>query len=351
MQPTNSIIQICAALVIFSGYPASADTVAVTKAQVKGMEIQLETVRDAATETVALLPGTVVPAIDARRIATAPFEGTVVQLHVLPGQKVARGAPLVTISSRELLQSMSELAQSEAELQVASAIARRKRILVTKKFQSAVVAEEAEAQVAKIQAVIDQHKRMASLHGISVKPNGEYTIPAPTDGRIDDTPAMPGKKLESMDPAVIMDSSEALWIEVQVPADLVDRIHVGDSVRVIDGPRGKVVSIGGSLDRMTRSAVMYASISGESRLMPGQMVTLTIEHDAVTGALSVPASAVARVANQTTVFKRTPNGFKLVPVTLHGKSAESATISGDLDASNQVASSGLPQLEQMLAGD
>ena len=75
---------------------------------------------------------------------------------MLPGQRVSKGTPVATISSRELLDVQSQLSQAEAELQMAEAIARRKRLLFDKNFQNPVVAEEAEAQVAKIEAVIEQ---------------------------------------------------------------------------------------------------------------------------------------------------------------------------------------------------
>lgn len=332
--------------------PASAEPsreVALSAAQVEQLDIKLLEVRPTNEQTAALLPGTVVPALNARVVAASPFAGTVIQIHVLPGQAVSKGAPLATISSRELLDAQSTLAQSEAELQATDATARRKRMMADKNIQSPMLADEAEAHVAKIQAVISQHKRSLAIGGITLGDGGTYTISAPESGRVVHTNASPGDKLESMSPAITIDTSVELSIEVQVPADLVAHIKAGDRIRVIDGPEGKVVSIGGTLDKLTRSAKLIASVPLKSGLIAGQMVNVAIVQQAETGALSVPSSAVARINENHGVFVRNTTGFSLVPVKVTGRTADAVTISGGIIAHDaRVAASGLPQLEQLL---
>lgn len=330
---------------------AEAKDVALTSEQVQRLEIKVESVRLAESEAVAILPGTVIPALNARIVATAPFAGTVKQVHALPGQRVVKGAPLATISSRELLEAQSQLSQAEAELQMAEAVARRKRALVDKNFQSPAVAEEAEAQAAKVRAVIEQHRRTLALHAITLGPVGEYTIPAPQDGIVVEASAMPGDKIDAMAPTVILDTSTELWVEVQVPANLVSSVKPGDAIQIVGGPEGRVVSLGGSLHRATRSASLYASVPADSGLLPGQLVSISLQRATVTGAVSVPATAVARFANKNAVFVRNDGGFTLTPVEVRGQSTNVATIVGELTADAQVAASGLPQLEQMLQGE
>lgn len=328
-----------------------ARSIAVTAQQIESMDIKVAPVRPTSTQAIALLPGTVVPAIDSRLVAAAPFAGTVVQVHVLPGQTVTKGMPLATVSSREVLDTMSQVAQAQAELQMAEATARRKRSLADKAIQSPTLAEEAEAQVAKIRAVLEQHRRALTIGGIAVGDAGRYAITAPADGRVVESAIMPGDKVDTMAAAVMLDTSGELMIEAQVPADLVSRIRPGDLVQVVDGPEGKVISIAGSLDRMTRSARMLASVPAGSGLMAGQMIAVSVVQQAATGSLSVPETAVARLKNQHGVFVRNDTGFALVPVRVAGRSLTDVTILGDVPANAQVASSGLPELEQMLGGE
>ncbi|MEQ1649062.1 MAG: efflux RND transporter periplasmic adaptor subunit [Hyphomicrobiaceae bacterium] len=338
-------------LVLMPLFAAQAKDLTVTAEQVGRLEIKLSDVQQAAMEAVALLPGTVVPAMNARIAAPAPFAGTVVQMHVLPGQKVRKGAALLTVASRELSDALGQLKQSEADIQVAQAVAQRKRILVDKNVSSPVVAEEAEAQVAKLRAVVDQHNRTIALGGTAIGKSGQYTITAPADGMVVETHALPGAKLDAMAAAVTIDASDELWVEVQLPSDLVRKIVIGDTIQVIDGPEGKVVSIGGSLDRLTRSATLLASVPANSGLLPGQMVTISVLRPSQTGGLNVPAAAVAWVEDKFAVFVRSAEGFNLTPITLRGRSPAGATVDGALVPGQQVAISGLPQLEAMLGKD
>lgn len=345
------VLYILASVASFSPTIAGAKDIQISPEQIRHLNIQIETAQQASMETVAILPGTVVPPLNSRLVAAAPFAGTVTQVHVLPGQRVNKGAPLITVSSRELLDTQSQLAQSEAELQAAEAIARRRRTLADKNFQNPTLADEAEAQVAKVRAVLDQHRRATALNGIITREGGQYAIPAPADGKIAETLVMPGEKVEAMAGAVTIDTSDELWVQVEVPADVVALVKPNDIVQIANGPTGRVVSIGGSLNRTTRSAVMFAAIPANSHFLPGQIVSVSILRPTVTGSVDVPASAVVRIGDQPTVFVRSQTGFKLVPVQLRGKSPSVATISGPLTRDAQVAASGLPQLERLLAGE
>jgi len=349
--PLTSVFILAAVAASTASASAETNTVTLTTEQVRRLDIKVEPVRPAKVEALAVLPGTVIPPLNSRIVATAPFAGTVTQVHVLPGQRVSKGDPVATISSRELLDVQSQLSQAEAELQMADAIARRKRLLVDKNFQNPVVAEEAEAQVNKIKAVIEQHKRTLSLNAILPGQNGEYLIPAAQDGAVVEVNAMPGDTVAAMGAVVTVDTSNELWVEVQVPASVVELIKPGSAIQIVDGPKGHVVSVGTSLQGMTRSALLYAAIPASSGLLAGQLVSIQLQRDAVPGALSVPANAVARIAGQSAVFVRNDSGFTIKAVELRGKSTDAATVVGDLPLDAQVAASGLPQLEQMLQGE
>lgn len=322
-----------------------------TPAQIERMDIKIHAVTATTERTAALLPGTVIPALNARIVAAAPFGGTVTQVQVLPGQTVGKGDQLATVSSRELIEAASALAQAEAELQSAEAMARRRRFLADKNIQSPTMAEESEAQVNKVKAVIAQHKRMLALAGTASTAAGTYSIQAPAAGRIVETSVMPGDNVDAMAPAVTIDTSDALWVEAQLPVHLVSRVAPGDRIQITDGPQGTVISVGGTLDKMTRSAKMIASIPADSGLLAGQMVTVSVMQKAETGSLSVPTSAIARINNVESVFMRSGTGFTLVPVEVAGRSHVSATVLGAIPVGAEVATTGIPQLEQMLGSE
>ncbi|MFA5950063.1 MAG: efflux RND transporter periplasmic adaptor subunit [Hyphomicrobium sp.] len=327
---------------------AGARDVTVTPEQIAEMSIKVEAVQPAMTEAVALLPAVVKPALNARLSVSAPFGGTVTQVHVLPGQVVRHGDPLATISSRDLLEVQGQIAQSEAELKAAEVVARRKRDLVNKNIANTTVADEADAQVERIRAAIGQHRRMASLGGIRLGQAGQYVITAPVEGKVVEAHVLPGQKLDAMDAAVALDGSADLTVEAQVPASIINEIRIGDEIQVVGGPLGRIIAVGGSLDSKTRSATLIASIPHSLSILAGQMVTVTLLRPAASGSLSVPPTAVAWIRESNAVFVRDEQGFQLRPVKVRGKSPASATILGDVVLGAQVAVSGLPQLEMML---
>jgi cobalt-zinc-cadmium efflux system membrane fusion protein len=322
--------------------------VAVTQGQVDRLEIRLEEVRPATEEAIALLPGTIIPPMNTRIAVPAPFAGTVVSVDVLPGEEVAAGRPLMTIASRELVETLSQLRQAEANLSAAQAVAQRYKSLVEKNIASPTRAAETEAQATGLKAVVEEHKRLVSLGNIKSNPDGSYALTAQHAGRIVEAIVAPGASITAMAPAVVMDTGDELWVEAQLPASLMGKVRAGDTIRLENGTTGKVLSVSHSIDPKTRSAILTGSIPAQSGFVPGQMVTIGVYRQAALSGLDVPADAVVWVQGDPTVFVRTAAGFEALPVTLKGKTLHNATIEGSLTAGQKVAVSGLAQLENMI---
>ncbi len=329
----------------------AANDVVISPLQVEQMDISISRVKRASTESVAVLPGTVVPASNARITAAAPFAGTVLKVDALPGQIVQKGDPLIMVLSRELIEAYGNLAQQEAELQKFAAVAGWKRDLANKKILSAAIAEEAEAHVRKSEAAIAAQRRTFAIGDIQVGEGGRYSIVAPEDGKVVIATVQPGSQVEAMAPAVTIATNEDLWIEAQLPADLVQQVHRGDPIQISDALEGTVLSVGGTLDAMTRSATLLVTVPAGSPLLAGQLVTITLKRPAETGSFEVPASAVAWINNAHAVFTRSKEGFSLTPIVLKGKSRASATVTGALAPDQEIAASGLPQLESLLQSE
>ena len=86
--------------------PALSAEIVVSQAQIERLEIRLEEARPATEEAIALLPATIIPPMNSRVAVPAPFAGTVVSVDVLPGQAVEQGRTLMTIASRELVETL-----------------------------------------------------------------------------------------------------------------------------------------------------------------------------------------------------------------------------------------------------
>lgn len=325
--------------------------IAISQAQIDRLEIKLEEVRPATEEAIALLPATIVPPMNSRIAVPAPFSGTVVSVEVLPGQTVEQGRTLVTVSSRELVEAHTRLRQAEASLASAAAVAERYRGLAEKNIASPTRAAEAEAQRAGLAASVEEHRRLLALGGIRSSPDGSYALVTQRAGRIVEANVAPGASIDAMAPAVVIDTSDELWVEAQLPASLVGKVRPGDSIRLDGDAKGRALSVGHTLDPKTRSATLVGTIPAGAGLVLGQMVTLSIHREAAVSGVDVPAQAVVWLSGTPNVFVRTATGFAPLRVTLKGKALHVATVEGDLAAGQKVAVSGLAQLENMIGAE
>lgn len=323
----------------------------ISEAQLGRLEITLEEVRQATDEAVALLPGTIIPPMNTRIAVPAPFAGTVVSVNVLPGEEIVPGRTLMTIASRELVETLSQLRQAEANLTAAQAVAERYRGLADKNIASPTRAAETQAQASGLKAVVEEHKRLVAMGNIESNPDGSYALIAQHAGRIVDASVGPGASIAAMATAVTIDTSDDLWVDAQLPASLIGKVRSGDTIRLENGTMGKVLSVSHSIDRKTRSAILTGSIPARSGFVPGQMVTLSIHRKAMQSGLDVPAAAVVWLHGKPSVFVRTETGFSVREITLKGKTLIAATVEGPLTPGQKVAVTGLAQLENLIGGE
>jgi cobalt-zinc-cadmium efflux system membrane fusion protein len=337
-------------LLLFS-VPAVAQTIEINSKQMEALQIRLAKVQPALMEAVALLPATVIPPLNSRVAVSAPFAGTVLQVEVLAGQHVKEGMPLATIASKDMLEATGRLKQLEVELATAEINAKRHRALADKQAGSEMKAQETEAEAGKLRAAVEQYRRITSLGNIKINADGTYSLVAPKAGHIVETRAAPGVMLEAMAAAVIIDTSDEIWVQAQLPASLVGRIAPGDKIAITPSIQGSVISVGSDLDPVTRSTLLTARVPESSGLVPGQMVTLTISRPSQKAAVNVPPQSITYAGGKPVVFRWNGNGFEVTPVLVLGKSAAIATVEASLTPGQEVAVTGIVQLEKMMAGE
>ena len=342
MPAIRTSLVVCLALAAATTPSLAAKPLALNPAQEAAMGVVLATAKPASSAPLAAAPATVTPPLNGRRVVSSPFAGTVSQVHVLEGQTEKGGAPLVTLFSRDVLTISSELAQSQAELRVADAAARRTQILASEGVIAGARAEEAQARAAQARALVNERRRLLSGGGGS----GEYVLRAPVAGRVAVLHAQPGGGLEAMAPAVTLDRADKLWIEARISPTIARKLQVGYSVRV-GATSGRVVALGASIDPKTRSLPLRAELDGVADLAPGQAVSVTLLAPAPAGAQSIPRSALLQAPDGAKVFVKTGSGYQAHPVAVVGVAGAEAVVTG-LPTGARVAAAGAAQLKSAL---
>ena len=343
MPAIRTSLVVCLALAAATTPSFAAKPLALSAAQEAAMGIVLATAKPASSAPLAAAPATVTPPLNGRRVVSSPFAGTVSRVHVLEGQTVKGGAPLVTLFSRDVLTISSELAQSQAELRVADAAARRTQLLASEGVIAGARAEEAQARAAQARALVNERRRLLSGGGGG---SGEYVLRAPVAGRVAVLHAQPGGGLEAMAPAVTLDRADKLWIEARISPAIARKLQVGYSVRV-GATSGRVVALGASIDPKTRSLPLRAELDGVAHLAPGQAVSVTLLAPAPAGAQSIPRSALLQAPDGAKVFVKTGSGYQAHPVAVVGVAGAEAVVTG-LPTGARVVAAGAAQLKSAL---
>ncbi len=255
-----------------------------------------------------------------------PIAGRVGTIPVVVGQKVGRGAVLVTLESVEVgrargdyLAAKTRVDQTKAELE------RENRLLAggATSDRAVLIAQTEQAQArAQLRAAEDRLTTM----GLSASASGQsVALTAPIAGTVLQVNARMGQPVGPTDTLVVVGETEQVWLAVDIYERDVGKIHVGDEVHVssIAFPGrsfdGKVDQLGSVVD--PERHVLEARIvlpNQDGALKPGMTATARIL-GAATGdggtALVVPRHAIQTVDGQPFVFvQREPGKYEMRPV-------------------------------------
>lgn len=335
---------------------ADPDFIAVSAEQRARLGIRVDVAQPADAVPVGTVPGVVSLPPEARVAVTTPFAGTVLQVLVIQGQAVAKGQALAVVRAAEAVQYGAALARSQAELPVAAANAARLGQLAREGIIAPARADEARAALRAMQATVSENRRLLALGGAGS--NGTITLRAPIAGRVAavgvDTGAAVG-----MGPApFIVENTENLRLDLQVPERLAGQVRAGMPVSVTqDGRsvRGTVLAVTASLDPLTRSLSARASLPAGAGFVPGKGVAVTIAGPVAApvaalgrrAGVSVPTSAVTHSDAGDQVFVDQAGGFRRMKVTVAGELDGRTILTGALRAGDRVASAGVAELKAM----
>lgn len=337
---------------------AAADPGALTDAQIRQLGIRLEPAQAAGAAPVGTLPGVVSLPPEARVAVTSPFAGTVLRVMVIQGQRVRAGEPLAVVRTAETVQFGADLARAEADLAVDRAAAARLDTLAREGVVAGSRADEARAALSRTEATIRENRRLLALGGAAG--DGTATLRAPIAGRVAIAAIEAGATTGGGGPApFVIENDSALTLDLQVPERLAGRILPGMAVEIAGtdparpAARGRILSVGASLDPATRSIPAKAALDAGSVLTPGKGIMAVVTGDAGTGgatALSVPSPAVTRMDGQDYVFVRSGARFVQRKVIVAAEAAGRTIITDGLRAGETVATSGVAELKSLLAG-
>jgi len=254
--------------------------------------IEIQTI-PAVTEAVGTVQAEQLATVTSRVVAN------ILEMRAGAGQRVTSGEVLVVLDDRDLRhrveQAQEAVRSAEATLAQAQSDYRRDKPLFDQQVIPAYDFEHTQTNLKTAEANL--HRLQQAEREAEV--NLSYTvIRSPFTGVVVDKLANIGDLAAPGKPLFTMYEQDRLWLEANVPEELLAGIRIGELRTLrIDARgrelRGRVVEIVPSSDPATRTIVVRVHLEDTREIVPGMFGRLRIP-TAPEQVLTVPASAVTR---------------------------------------------------------
>ncbi|MDE2119885.1 MAG: efflux RND transporter periplasmic adaptor subunit [Betaproteobacteria bacterium] len=262
------------------------------------------------------LPGTVVSRHSVQ--VASRLSGFIRDLRVDEGQRVRAGQVLFEVDAPELraqtAQAQAQVAQARAELTQSDADERRYGDL----YRAEAIPRQQWEQVQLRARVARQQLAAATAAASGASAQWPYaTVRSPIDGVVAQKLASAGDLASPGRAVLVIDGGGAPQVQVQLPQELFEHAHVGDTVQVRADARtlpARVASIVPVADAVARTHAAKLDLPADSGLSSGQYVQVDFP-GAEQAQLRVPRAAVVQRAGMTGVFVVDTSGiahFRLV---------------------------------------
>jgi cobalt-zinc-cadmium efflux system membrane fusion protein len=279
-----------------------------------------------------------------------PASGRVAAIEVRPGDHVRRGQTLAILDSSDVAGARSEYAKASIEADRAARAMDRQKLL----FEHGAAAEkdyiDARAQSEAASAELARTRQRLEL--LNVNPSAStdrVPLVAPATGVVLDVSAAAGefsKSLESANPLITLADFDTVWIVGDVYEKDVAKVGRGRPVTVVlqaypgEHWAGRIDSVSGALDPTTRTLKVRIVLPNPGQRLKPEMFGTIHVNSGLRRALIVPASAIIREGDATTVFVNSGGKPEQRTVTV-GQSADgNIEILSGLRAGEEVASQG-----------
>ncbi|CAM4080465.1 MULTISPECIES: efflux RND transporter periplasmic adaptor subunit [Shewanella] len=249
-----------------------------------------------------------------RTVTLAPqLDVRVLARHVVPGQEVAKGQPLLTLGGAAVAQAQADYINAAAEW------GRVKRM-----SQSAVSASR------RLQAQVDAELKRAILEALKMTPAqiealesdpeiiGSYRLLAPLAGRVQQDVAMRGQVFAGGTALMQLTDESHLWVEAQVTPTQSQQIKVGSKALVKVGDfslEAEVIGRSHEIDSVTRTEQILVAFANPGHVLhAGQFAEIYLADNNQDGVI-LPDAALTRGGDgDWQVFVEEGDGFEAVEV-------------------------------------
>jgi len=339
-----------------------AEVVTLSEMQVTSSGIAIDSMEKVSTTFGKTIPGRVVVPPAQRYVVSAPQSGMIEKLMVAVGDKVVKGQVIAHLQSPDMIAAQRDFLQSIAQQDFAGQAMTRDESLLSEGVISQRRYQQTLSRYQELAATVAERGLALKLAGMNasaieqLEKNGKISarlkIRSPISGIVLDAQVEPGQRLSISDPLYHIGKLNTLWLEVNVPLEVVHEFKMGDRLH-IHGQEldGKLIAIGRNVDEVSQTVLLRAEISKDTgQLRPGQYIQVAHVTETTEPRFQLPSKAVARTGKQSYIFVKISEGFDAKLVSVHAVSGENAIISGDFNGDESIAISGIAAIKGAWVG-
>jgi len=325
--------------------------------------LRIESVVLHSVPEIVTAPGEV--ALDLKQVAkiTSRIDGQIEQIHVLLGNRVKKGQPIVSIRSLQLDQLIEEYLVAKAQADVAENTFRR-----TEKLRSDDIVPERKLvedkgryleTKARHQHIREKLLNMGltadDLTGLEVGSHEEshrYTLTSPIAGTVVAQHAVRGQGVTPGNELFEVVDTSRVWVFASLPIEQARKFKEGDS-GIITPKGGEPVTapltyVAPIADETTRTIqVRFEVANTKGQLKPREYVDVTLT---VRGAptLAIPNSAVTTTDKLPGVFVAGQSDFTFVPIEIGREGGGWVQVKQGLKVGDRIVTDGVFDLKNVL---
>ncbi len=358
----TAALAVLLALPVLPGHSAPAATLRLTQDQQRSLGIELVAPEAADRVMSRRYPAQVAVPVRQDHVVSAPQDGTLSILLVALGESVKAGQPLARMQSPGLLEAQGALLEAQTRLTLAESELARDQSLFKEGLVPKRRLQATQADHDALATSVDQWGQRLALSGMSAEAiaalkqgrrlSGTLELHSPIDGVVLEQMVNTGQAVAAAAPLFRVASLSPLWLEVHVPIDQVAGLHQDDQVLLPrEDIRGRILTIGRQVHGTDQGVLVRAEVSeGADRLRPGQFVEVQLAEGAKGAGWRLPTAALVRTADAAYVFAQRPDGFAAVQVEILAQEERSALVTGEINAGDRVAISGVAALKAVWLG-
>lgn len=329
----------------------------ITQEQIDNLDVKVAPLTLSQQIPLLYAPAKVVVPADHELLISSTLSGLVMQLQANIGDSIENGQILAKINSPELVTLQREFLTAGSELSLSNQEYKRDKKLL----EEGVIADRRWQETQTVHnsksAQLDTARQLLTMAGMSAteintlehtrKLSSVLNVRAPISGVVLDRTATVGARLDMQSPLYRIADLSQLWLEINIPQERLNAIHIDDQVRIEDTAiTAKISLLSQNVNRDNQTVMTRAVIDGKpAGLRVGQNVNVQIMQNSTQTGFKVPNTAIAQNEGHAYIFVRNKDGFAVKEVTVTGKQDAESLISAPLSGNEQIAIKGAVALK------